>query len=120
MKCSCCSLEIEWGEEREHRDQTLCEDCYMDTLSQMRTCDPWSTHSAKSFEKHGGSTSFTPMQSKILSRLKKTGGSESQALLKKLGTKLTLVELKQELSALRHMEKIGGKRIGDQVIWQLW
>ncbi len=67
-----------------------------------------------------GSTSFTPIQSKLLSILKKTGGSESQALLKKLGIKLTLVELKQELSALRHMEKIGGKRIDDQVIWQLW
>lgn len=111
MKCSRCSAEIEPGEERKHLDQIICEDCYMEVLSPMRTCDPWAIHSAKSFEKHSDSKDLlTPIQSKILGILKQTGGAEAQVLLEKLNNKLTPNELDRELAALRHMEKIGGER----------
>ena len=79
MKCTRCGAAIEHGEGREHLNQIICEDCYMDVLSPMRTCDPWSTHSAKSFEKHAGDvTPLTSVQSKILNILKETGGSRSE------------------------------------------
>ncbi|BBO78571.1 hypothetical protein DSCW_59880 [Desulfosarcina widdelii] len=121
MKCNRCGVEIAPGEEREHLDQIICEDCYMDALSPMRTCDPWAVHSAKSFEKHsGGKEVLTPVQSKILSLLKETGGLESCALLEALDVKMTSKELEREIAALRHMEKIGGERKKDRIIWRLY
>ena len=36
MKCDKCSTNIEPGEDREHRGQVLCEDCYLDTLDTMK------------------------------------------------------------------------------------
>ena len=49
MICDKCQDNIEEGEERELHGRTLCEDCYMDTLSPPKACDPWAVHSAKSF-----------------------------------------------------------------------
>ena len=84
MECASCHAKIEAGDEKQHLGQTLCEDCYMDALSPVKTCDPWAVHSAKSFEKHAESApTLTPIQSEILSILKETGGIEPQALLAK-------------------------------------
>jgi DNA-directed RNA polymerase subunit RPC12/RpoP len=121
MRCSRCGSEIKAGEEREHLDQIVCEDCYIDILSPIRTCDPWAIHSAKSFEKHSGRNNvLTSIQSKILKILQETGGTDSQILMAKLDSKLTVAELERELAALRHMEKIGGERKKDQIIWRVW
>lgn len=121
MKCQRCGYEIEPGEEREYLDQIICEDCYMEALSPARTCDPWAAHSAKSFEKHAGNAGMvTPIQSKILNILKETGGIESHDLHRKIEDELPLEELERELATLHHMEKIGGERKGDRMIWQLW
>jgi len=93
----------------------------MDALSPTRACDPWAVHSATSFEKHAeGAPILTPIQSEILSILKKTGGIEPQALLKELGGKVTQKELEREFAALRHMEKARGEKRGDRVVWRLW
>jgi hypothetical protein len=68
MQCDRCQANIEPGEEEQHLGQTLCEDCYMDALSPVKTCDPWAVHSAKSFEKHAESTpTLRPIQSEITS-----------------------------------------------------
>jgi hypothetical protein len=121
MECDRCHRNIEPGEEKEHLGQTLCEDCYMDVLSPVKACDPWAVHSAKSFEKHAESAPIlTPIQSEILSILKKTGGIEPQELLQKLVDKLTQTELEREFAALRHMEKARGEKRGDRVVWRVW
>ena len=121
MKCERCHTSIGAGEEREHLGQTLCEDCYMDALSPMRTCDPWAVHSAKSFEKHAsGAATLTPIQLEILGILKQTGGIEPDALLPKLSCKLEQEELKRQFAALRHMEKARAEKRGNRVVWRLW
>lgn len=121
MKCDRCQNPIDPGEEREYLDQILCEDCYMDVLSPVRTCDPWAVHSAKSFEKHSsGGAPLTPIQTEILQILSKTRGLEPLELLRKLGGKLTFKELEREFSALRHMEKVRGEKQAGKVIWRLW
>ena len=121
MECDRCHANIEQGEEKEHLGQLLCEDCYMDALSPVKTCDPWAVHSAKSFEKHAESPpTLTAVQSEILSILKKSGGIEPQALVKELGGRLTQKELEREFAALRHMEKARGEKRGDRVVWRLW
>jgi hypothetical protein len=121
MECDRCQGKIEPGDEKQHLGKTLCEDCYMDALSPVKTCDPWAVHSAKSFEKHSESgTRLTPIQSEILSILEKTGGIEPQTLLGKLTTRLTQKELEREFAALRHMEKARGEKRGDRIVWCLW
>jgi len=122
MKCDKCNVEIKSGEEIQHLGENVCEDCYMDILSPVRSCDPWSTHSAKTFEKHMGtdSATFSSIQSEIIKTLKETGEIGEEDLLEKLEGKIDHSGLIRELSTLRHMEKIGAKRQGDQIIWQIW
>jgi hypothetical protein len=121
MECNRCHAKIDPGDEKNHLGQTLCEDCYMDVLSPVKTCDPWAVHSAKSFEKHAeGAPALTPVQSEILAILKETGGIEPSALLGKFNGRLTQKELERDFAALRHMEKARGEKRGDRVVWRVW
>jgi hypothetical protein len=121
MHCEQCNADIEQGDEREHLGRLLCEDCYMDALSPVRTCDPWAVHSAKSFEAHtGGTATMTPIQTEILGILRETGGVESHVLLERLKGKLTEARLKREFATLRHMEKARAEKRGDKVVLRPW
>jgi hypothetical protein len=121
MKCDCCSQEIEPGEEREHLGQTLCEDCCIDALSPMKTCDPWAVHSAKNYEKYSGKNrTLTPTQSKILKVLKEKGAMEPKRLEVEMDSNLNLNDLEREFATLRHMEKVRAEKQGDKVLWRLW
>jgi len=121
MKCDRCHTTIAAGEEREHLGQTLCEECYMEVLSPMKTCDPWAVHSAKSFERHaGGPATLTPIQSELLDILERTGGIEPSDLLSQLGCKLSPEDLQRQFAALRHMEKARAEKRGDRIVWRLW
>ena len=118
MQCRQCSQEIEPGEEREMHGRTLCEDCYMDVLSPVKTCDPWAVHSAKRLEQMGGGDQFNELQTKILAYLKENGGVRPDLLCRAL--KISPKELEREFASLRHMEKVRGEKVGDQIILRLW
>jgi hypothetical protein len=121
MECHRCHQEIEPGEEKDHRNQVLCEDCYMDALSPAKACDPWAVYTAKSLEQHqSGPVSLTSIQSEIIAILQETGGLEPPALLARLGDKLTMPQLEREFATLRHMEKIRGERSEGKVFIRLW
>jgi len=120
MKCDRCQSAIEPGEDKEHCGRVLCEDCLMDALSPVRTCDPWAVYSAKSLEQHSGAPALTPIQSEILRILKESGGIEPMALLDVLQGKLSYAELEREFAALRHMEKARGERREGKVFIRLW
>lgn len=119
MMCDKCGDEIQAGDERELHGRTLCEDCYMDTLSPAKTCDPWAVHSAKSFMKQGGGAlQLNPVQRKILEILKDTGGVEPKELAEML--QIRPADLERELAALRHMEKIRAAMVGGSKVIRLW
>ena len=119
MKCDKCRENIQEGEERELHGRTLCEDCYMDTLSPPKTCDPWAVHSAKSFSKGASSNAhFTETQSKILKVLKETGGVEPRIIAERLQIKPS--DLDREIPTLRHMEKVRGELREGKKILRLW
>ncbi|TKB25365.1 hypothetical protein FCL47_15055 [Desulfopila sp. IMCC35006] len=121
MNCDKCGITVASGDERNHQNQTFCEDCYMIALSPMKTCDPWAVHSAKNFEKCTGETKhLTEVQSEILRILKMEGSLEPVALLDKLGGSMHIDELHREFSTLRHMEKVKGEKQGQNVLWRLW
>ena len=119
MECEKCGDLIEHGDERELHGRTLCEDCYMDTLSPAKTCDPWAVHSARSFTRQGGEAlQLNPTQRKILEILKETGGVEPKDLAERLQIKPA--DLERELAALRHIEKIRGAMVGGKKVIRLW
>ena len=119
MRCDRCKEDIEEGEDRELHGQTLCEDCYIDTLSPAKACDPWAVYSAKSFSKEDGSNiKITETQSKILQILKETGGTEPRIISERLQIKPS--DLEREIATLRHMEKVRAElREGEKVLC-LW
>ena len=115
MKCDKCNENIETGEERELHGQTICEDCYIESLSPAKACDPWAVYSAKSFSENG---ELTEIQSKILQILKETGGIEAGLLSERLQLKIS--DLEKEIATLRHMEKVRGEIREGKKIVRLW
>ncbi len=121
MKCEACQSEIAAGDERDHLGRMLCEDCYMEALSPIKTCDPWAAHSAKTFEQHmGADASLSAVQSEILSILKETGGLEAHDLLLRLKHDISAEELQREFATLRHLEKARAEKRGDRVFLRVW
>jgi len=119
MQCDKCQSGIDPGEEKERHGLVLCEDCYLEALSPVKTCDPWAVYCAKSLEQHSGSPpALTPLQTEILRLITETGSLEVETLLARLN--LTLPQLETEFAALRHMEKVRGERRGDQIFVRLW
>jgi hypothetical protein len=121
MQCDRCKSIIPENEENGHLGQSLCEDCYMDALSPVRTCDPWAVHSAKTFEAQmGGLATLTDLQKIILNILHETGGVERHELMQRLGDGFSDADLTREFAPLRHMEKARAEKRGDTVILRLW
>lgn len=119
MECDRCAGGIEKDEERQLHGQTLCEDCYMDSLSPSRTCDPWGVHRAKSFK--GGESQepqLNDLQQAIVAILKETGGVEPAAIMKELEIKPA--DFQREIAPLRHLEIIRGEIRGDRRVLRLW
>lgn len=121
MQCDRCKTVLETGEENKHLGQCLCEDCHMDALSPIRTCDPWAAHSAKTFETQmGGQATLTDLQKNILAILRETGGLERHDLLQRIGGQLSDADLTREFAPLRHMERARAEKRGDKVFLRLW
>jgi len=119
MQCDKCKNNIKENEARNFYGQILCEDCYIDTLSPAKACDPWAVHCAKSFsEKDGNSLELTDNQKKILQILKETGGTDSKTLLEQL--QIDNSDFEREIATLRHMEKIRGALRQGEKIFRLW
>lgn len=117
--CDRCGGPIEEGEGHTYANQTLCEECYMDALSPVRTCDPWAVHSAKTLSRQSrGEVAVTPKQEKILDVLRETGGADFSTVAERAG--LSPTELEREVAALRHMEKVRGEMREGRKVLCLW
>ncbi len=111
MKCDRCSQTTQKDDQREHFGQMLCEDCYMDALSPVRTCDPWAAHSAKSFEQHNSDPAvLNSTQTKIIQILKETGEIAPEALLHRMEGNVTKPQLEREFATLKHMGRVGAEK----------
>ncbi|MBF0496042.1 MAG: hypothetical protein HQK58_05625 [Deltaproteobacteria bacterium] len=121
MKCHHCQTDITPSEEREHLGRTLCEDCYLDALSPVKTCDPWAVYSATSLERHmGHPAALTPIQTEILGVLTEAEEVEVTALLQALGGKLAMPQLEREFATLRHMEKVRAEKREGKIFIRLY
>ena len=114
--CDQCGVTIPAGDEQQNNSQILCEDCYMDTLSPTRICDPWAVHHAKSCSE--SESTMTTTQKNLIEILTETGGVEIEELATRL--KLTKKETERNLATLRHMEKIKARPENGKKIFCLW
>ena len=71
--CTKCGASLAGEEPQEHLGQILCEDCYLEALSPIRTCDPWAVHTAKSLKDLPGGLTLTPKQQQLLDLVKEKG-----------------------------------------------
>ncbi len=106
MKCHKCKTDIKEGEQRDHHEGILCEDCYIDVLYPAKFCDPWADFAAKSFIEHNLDIDINENQSKILRVLKETGGVEPIGLMERLKGQVSPEDGERECAALNRMGKI--------------
>ncbi len=118
MKCSQCGATVNETDQREHQGRTLCEDCYMEALSPLKTCDPWAAYNAQRHEvTQKEPPQLSLMQNRILKLITDAGEIEADALLEKLEGELDRSELERQFATLRHMGKAGARKSGDRIIF---
>jgi hypothetical protein len=118
MKCDKCKSECSEDELIAYGSQRLCEDCYMDSVSPMKACDPWAVHSAKQ-ETGKADTHLLPVQEKMLEVIRNKKAVLPADLAAFLN--LDLRELERNFAILRHMELLRGFKGKDgKVYWTLF
>ena len=116
MVCEKCAKQIKRGDEMHYNGKALCEDCYIDTLSPTRTCDPWAVYTARSFS--GKDAVFNATQTKILKILEETGGVEMAVLAEML--QMAPGDVERAFATLRHMEKVRAAMRDGKKVLCLW
>ena len=100
--CNKCGASLAGEEPQEHFGQILCEDCYLEVLSPIRTCDPWAVHTAKSLKDLPGGLTLTPKQQQLLDLVKEKGEVLRPEAARLLGSSED--DLQREFAVLRHLE----------------
>ncbi len=119
FQCAKCSKEIEKEQCYDYQGNQYCEDCYMDTLSPPKACDPWAVHSAQTFLRGKDKLStLTSLQLKIVNYINEKGEATAEEMIKNLN--LTEEALRREFAALRHMEILRGTQKGDKILYVLF
>jgi hypothetical protein len=98
MTCAKCGCDLDPEDARQVAGRDLCDDCYMDTLSPAKSCDPWATYTASRLKDQ----SLNPSQEAILGLIADKGHVTMAQLLEVTG--LRQADLEREMAALRHME----------------
>jgi hypothetical protein len=102
--CTKCGASTEGEESREYLGEVLCEDCYLDALSPVKTCDPWAVHTARSLKDLPGGLTLTPRQQQLYDLVKEQGEVAKQEAARILG--VSEDELQREFAVLRHLEML--------------
>ena len=121
MICSQCNTPIADGEEIMHREQLLCEDCYIERLEPPKTCDVAAVHSAKMARKlagQEGTDGLTEPQKAVYNYVQAAGPVTHQQIMDQL--QLSRPQLDKIFSTLRHCELLRGFRQEGQVYVTLW
>lgn len=102
--CTKCGASLQDEEPREHLGAVLCEDCYLDALSPVKTCDPWAVHTARSLKDLPGGLTLTPRQQQLFDLVKEQGEVPKQEAARLLG--VSEDDLQREFAVLRHLEML--------------
>lgn len=120
MLCDKCGEEIGGGKVFEHAGSSYCEDCYLETVTVLKTCDPMAVRSARiTRERLGqkGTAGLLPIQQKIYHYLREHGKMTRARIAEEFG--LEQKELEKHFSVLRHCELVRGMKEGDVIYMTL-
>ncbi len=120
MFCEKCGGKISGDEVYKHAGQNYCEDCYIETMSVLKTCDPMAVRSARlTRERFGqkGTEGLLPVQKKIYNFLQEHGEATREQIAKEF--KLEQKELEKHFSVLRHCELVKGLKKADKIYMTL-
>ncbi|MBP1626969.1 MAG: hypothetical protein H6Q00_1444 [Holophagaceae bacterium] len=116
MECAKCGQPISDGESCEHFGSVLCEDCYIQAIEPLRTCDVAAVHSAKTHRAAAGQTGtdgLTALQKSIYEYVVAQGRATKPALSEAFG--LTALEVDRQMTIMRHCELLKGRKIDDVI-----
>lgn len=116
MICELCREEIPAGDEMNLRGKTVCEDCYIDSVSVPKTCDVAAVYSAKKTRAaagHTGTEGLTDLQKKIVEYVVREGKATREQLAAVFS--LNAQELQTQLAVLRHCELLRAAKIDGDV-----
>jgi hypothetical protein len=102
QSCTRCGASLAGEEPRDYFGEVLCEDCYLEALSPVRTCDPWAVHTARSLKDLPGGLILTPRQQQLHELVKDKGEVSKQEAAQAL--EINEEELQREFAVLRHLE----------------
>ncbi len=102
--CTKCGAGLQEEEAREYFGEVLCEDCYVEALSPLRTCDPWAVHCARSLKDLAGGLTLTARQQQLYELVKERGEVSYLDAASALG--ISEDELRREFAVLRHLEML--------------
>lgn len=116
VKCQICGREVSLEEIYDWSGLKICEDCYFEKSSPVKTCDPWAVYSAKKFIETAGvkaEENLTETQKAIYNLVK----SKERITVEELSRELNVSrrELETQIAILRHLELIKGRKEGDKI-----
>ncbi|MFZ0053106.1 MAG: DeoR family transcriptional regulator [Desulfobaccales bacterium] len=102
--CARCGAGLQGEEPRGYFGEVLCEDCYVEALSPVQTCDPWAVHCARSLKDLPGGLTLTARQQQLYELVKERGEVSFLAAASALG--VSEDEVRREFAVLRHLEML--------------
>ncbi len=102
--CTRCGAGLQEEEARGYFGEVLCEDCYVEALSPLRTCDPWAVHCARSLKDLPGGLTLTARQQQLYELVKERGEVFYLDAASALG--ISEDEVRREFAVLRHLEML--------------
>ncbi|MBM4274779.1 MAG: DeoR family transcriptional regulator [Deltaproteobacteria bacterium] len=109
-----CGAETDGAEAREFAGERLCEDCFMEARSPLRTCDPWAVHLARSLKDAPGGPQLTATQQRFYDLVKEQGEISMAEAVQALN--LSEADLRREFATLRHLELLRACKKGDLIL----
>ena len=88
--------------------EALCEDCYVEALSPVRTCDPWPVHCTRSLKDLPGGLTLTARQQQLYELVKERGEVSSLDAASALG--VSEDEVHRGFAVLRHLEMLRARK----------
>lgn len=116
MECSRCKERIPEDEACHLNGKILCEDCYVQAVEPLRTCDVGAVYSAKTHRAQAGqkgTDGLTELQKKIYLYVVEQGRRTREQICEDL--EISPLEFDKQMTILRHCELLSGRKMEDGV-----
>lgn len=118
MQCDMCRSEVPDDEIYTHAGKSLCEDCYIVSMSRPKTCDVGAVSAARASREllgQKGAEGLTPKQRTFYEYVKEKGSVPREELVSYMLSRypdMTFEEGDGIFATLRHLELVKGHREG--------